>query len=579
MALATNLGTPSFDENQDKWDIYLTRLEAFFEANDIKTDDKKRALLVSTLSTKTVGVLAGQCAPQKVNALSYKDALTILNNHYAPKTNQVAASYKFFTRNQAASESVRDYVVELRKLADNCHFGTSLDRMLRDRIVCGIRNRAVQQTLLEKTELTLAQAETIAIAAETAALEVSAMTRLDNEAAVCTVASKSRRYQTFTKDKQSHTECARCGNYDHEASDCPHKKEQCFHCRKTGHFARKCCSQSGLRAGRRRDGVANAVHYESAVSETEEGDISSVFTLQESREKKSLLQAFRRVIRWGGVPLNMIIDTGSPFSIIPQEVYLKHRLSWPRLSKCKHTLNCYLGKLPIVGELHLEANFAGKTVPATLIVTGCSGPSLCGRDLIQAFSLLPSGFLAAVQPTSADPDSLRTEFPALFEPGLGNIQGPPVKLHIREGAQSKFHKPPRFQSGNQVWVRNFGQGERWRPGIVKSIEGSRLVTVDTPDGLARRHFDQIFRRVPVSPVTPKAEASDSLQPSPDNKHRPTSTPEARCSLATPEASGATPVPSTTPPTSVPAEQALSVPSPPVLRRSTRQRRPVQRLQF
>ncbi|XP_075533773.1 uncharacterized protein LOC142566776 [Dermacentor variabilis] len=138
--------------------------------------------------------------------------------------------------------------------------------------------------------------------------------------------------------------------------------------------------------------------------------------------------------------------------------------------------------------------------------------------------------------------------------------------------------PPRFQSGDQVWVRNFGQGKRWRPGIVKSTGGSRLVTVDTPDGLARRHFDQIFRRVPVSPVTPKAEAPDSLQPSPDNKERPTSTPEGQCSLATPEATGAAPVPST-PPTSLTAEQALCPPSPPVLRRSTRERRAVQRLQF
>lgn len=277
MALATNLGNPTFDENQDKWDIYLTRLEAFFEANDIKTDDKKRAHLVSTLSTKTVGILAGHSAPRKVNDLSYKEALTFLNDHYAPKCNEVAASYKFFARDQAANESVRDYVVELRKLADKCNFGTSLDRMLRDRIVCGIRNRAVQQTLLERTVLTLAQAEMIATAAETAALEVSAMTRPDNEAAVCSVARKSRRYQSFTKDKQIHTDCARCGNYDHEASDCPHKREQCFRCRKTGHFARKCRSQSGLRAGRRRDGSANAaVHYESAVSETEESDISSL---------------------------------------------------------------------------------------------------------------------------------------------------------------------------------------------------------------------------------------------------------------------------------------------------------------
>lgn len=98
MAMATSLGTPSFDENQDKWEIYLTQLEAFFEANDINKAEKKRAFLISKLSAKVVGIIAGHCAPRKVNELSYQEALAFLNAHYAPKSNEVAANYKFFSR-------------------------------------------------------------------------------------------------------------------------------------------------------------------------------------------------------------------------------------------------------------------------------------------------------------------------------------------------------------------------------------------------------------------------------------------------------------------------------------------------
>lgn len=109
----------------------MTQLEAFFKPNDINTNDKKRALLISTLSTKVVGVLVGDYAPRKVNKHSYEEALAFLNAHYVPKCNEVVASYKFFTWDQTATKSVQDYVVELCKLADKYNFGTGLDHMLR----------------------------------------------------------------------------------------------------------------------------------------------------------------------------------------------------------------------------------------------------------------------------------------------------------------------------------------------------------------------------------------------------------------------------------------------------------------
>ncbi|KAL1473335.1 hypothetical protein MTO96_038763, partial [Rhipicephalus appendiculatus] len=56
---------PQFDETSDKWPAYQVRLEAFFEGNGITEDNKKRALLVTALSTHTVDVLSGRCAPDK----------------------------------------------------------------------------------------------------------------------------------------------------------------------------------------------------------------------------------------------------------------------------------------------------------------------------------------------------------------------------------------------------------------------------------------------------------------------------------------------------------------------------------
>ncbi|KAL1475281.1 hypothetical protein MTO96_037402 [Rhipicephalus appendiculatus] len=67
----------------------------------------------------------------------------------------------------------------------------------------------------------------------------------------------------------------------------------------------------------------------------------------------------------------------------------------------------------------------------------------------------------------------------------------------------------------------------------KAPRGSRLAIVDTPDGRNWRHLDRIHRRVPMSPVVPKAEASDSVPPCPDNAEPQASVRKERLSLAIP----------------------------------------------
>ncbi|XP_075535225.1 uncharacterized protein LOC142570776 [Dermacentor variabilis] len=173
--MATQVGPPIFDEGDDKWDAYQVRLEAFFQAHEIVDPKKRRALLVAALSTKTVDLLAGRSAPNKIQDLTYEAAVQKLAEYVAPKGNEIAESYQFFTRNQQADESTSDFIVELRKMANRCNFAQALERMLRDRLVCGLRDAGVRRNLLARHTLTLQEAKDVALAAEMAARNVQQM--------------------------------------------------------------------------------------------------------------------------------------------------------------------------------------------------------------------------------------------------------------------------------------------------------------------------------------------------------------------------------------------------------------------
>ena len=66
-------------------------------------------------------------------------------------------------------ESVNMFVSELRSLAEHCNFESTLEDMVRERIVCGINDHAIQKCLLGEEKLTFEKAMSTAQAMETAA--------------------------------------------------------------------------------------------------------------------------------------------------------------------------------------------------------------------------------------------------------------------------------------------------------------------------------------------------------------------------------------------------------------------------
>ena len=153
-----------FDSEKEDWPNYVERLSHFFTANSITTDEQKLAVFLSVIGPATYKLLRNLVAPKKPGEKSFDDLVQLLTNHYNPTPSEIVQRFKFHGRFRKQGESVATYVAELRSLAEFCNFGTTLEDMLRDQLVWGIKNDAIQQRLLAETKLTYKRAIELSLA-------------------------------------------------------------------------------------------------------------------------------------------------------------------------------------------------------------------------------------------------------------------------------------------------------------------------------------------------------------------------------------------------------------------------------
>ena len=116
--------------------------------------EKKWAIFLATIGPKAYKLLCSLLSPTDPGEKEFEDLVKVLKEHYNPPPSEIVQWLKFNSRFRRSGESVADYVAELRAIAQTCNFGTSLEEMLRDRLVCGIGDHETQQRLLSEPKLT-----------------------------------------------------------------------------------------------------------------------------------------------------------------------------------------------------------------------------------------------------------------------------------------------------------------------------------------------------------------------------------------------------------------------------------------
>ena len=149
--MATYGSIGEFDPEKEEWTPYVERLGEYFIANGVEDATKKRAILLSSCGHSTYQTARRLFAPTKLNTQTYGKVVESLTAHFSPKPKDMVQRCKFNARVRQPGESISTFCAELRSLAEHCNFeDAALENMLRDRLVCGIADRAMQQRLLSE---------------------------------------------------------------------------------------------------------------------------------------------------------------------------------------------------------------------------------------------------------------------------------------------------------------------------------------------------------------------------------------------------------------------------------------------
>jgi hypothetical protein len=178
-----NIG--EFDPEEEPIHVYLKRVQLFMDANSVKKE-KQKSVLLSVIGPKVYGILRSLLAPQLPSAddVSFDDIMGALKSHYDPKPSGIAERFHFYRRAQSSSESISEYVAELKRLATHCAtFESQLETALRDRLVSGLRQESLQKRLLAEKDLTFKKAVEIAKSVE-AAEKITKEMKSNNESAI-----------------------------------------------------------------------------------------------------------------------------------------------------------------------------------------------------------------------------------------------------------------------------------------------------------------------------------------------------------------------------------------------------------
>ncbi|XP_077495962.1 uncharacterized protein LOC144106887 [Amblyomma americanum] len=134
--------------------------------------------------------------------------------------------------------------------------------------------------------------------------------------------------------------------------------------------------------------------------------------------------------------------------------------------------------------------------------------------------------------------------------------------------------------GSEVYALNYGAGSKWTPCHVKKTSGARMVTVETSDGVNQRHVDQVRPRPEAPGDNPAVTTSNTHCREPDKAtqlQRPetVSPDEGMTARRYPNGTGSPDLPEP----DIPVAPLNTGVTQQTLRRSTRERKPVQRFHF
>ena len=260
-------------------------------------------------------IIGGQWG-RELKDVALLELMTLFKKTFLPARNVFHSRAQFFNMKQDDNETLDEYWKRLVDIERKCEFNVTAEEIITYKFAATIKDKRARDKFIKgplKIQLVLETIEHDNYNRKYGdkkpktkkARKDSTSSSTSTELVGHTNQIRKRKTQFNEKRKISNRNCRFCGKPNWSLEHiCPARRAQCNNCKKMGHFAKFCKSKTVSR-------VAEAISSDSNIEPWPEIDHN------QSVNGINRVDFYKAILLVHGQPIEFIIETGSPVTIIP----------------------------------------------------------------------------------------------------------------------------------------------------------------------------------------------------------------------------------------------------------------------